>query len=213
MKTDDLISMLATGVEPVRGDVAARRMRTALLWGLAGAALIVAFGFGVRPDLRQAVELPMFWVKMAFPGLVAVAALLLVLRLSHPGMRTGAAWLGLVLPLLVMLSMAAWVLAHASAEQRLALVLGSTWTVCALNITVVSAPVFVAALWAVKGLAPTRLGLAGACAGLLAGAVGAAVYALHCPELEAPFLAVWYTAGMLIPTAAGAWLGPRLLRW
>jgi hypothetical protein len=39
------------------------------------------------------------------------------------------------------------------------------------------------------------------------------VYALHCPELAAPFLAIWYLLGMLIPTAIGAWLGPRPLRW
>ena len=46
-----------------------------------------------------------------------------------------------------------------------------------------------------------------------AGALGALVYALHCPEMATPFLAVWYVAGMAIPTALGAVLGPRLLRW
>jgi len=48
---------------------------------------------------------------------------------------------------------------------------------------------------------------------LLAGALGALVYALHCPETATPFLAVWYVVGMAIPTALGAILGPRLLRW
>ena len=64
-----------------------------------------------------------------------------------------------------------------------------------------------------KGLAPTRLRLAGAAAGFAAGAIGALVYTLHCPELDAPFLAVWYVSGMLIPTVVGAFVGPRLLRW
>ena len=50
-------------------------------------------------------------------------------------------------------------------------------------------------------------------AGLLAGALGALVYALHCPEMATPFLAVWYVVGMAIPTVLGAILGPRLLRW
>jgi hypothetical protein len=27
--------------------------------------------------------------------------------------------------------------------------------------------------------------------------------------MAAPFLAVWYLAGMALPTLAGAWLGPR----
>jgi len=74
-------------------------------------------------------------------------------------------------------------------------------------------PVFAATLWAMKGLAPTRPALAGAAAGLLAGAMAALVYALHCPEMEAPFIGVWYVVGMLIPAAAGALLGPLVLRW
>ena len=45
---------------------------------------------------------------------------------------------------------------------------------------------------------------AGAAAGWLAGGVGAAAYALHCPEMDAPFLAVWYVLGMCVPTALGA---------
>ncbi|WP_413771553.1 NrsF family protein [Stutzerimonas stutzeri] len=38
-------------------------------------------------------------------------------------------------------------------------------------------------------------------------------YSLHCPEMSVAFWAVWYVLGMLIPTAVGATLGPRLLRW
>lgn len=30
---------------------------------------------------------------------------------------------------------------------------------------------------------------------------------------EAPFIGFWYLLGMLIPTAVGALLGARLLRW
>jgi hypothetical protein len=33
------------------------------------------------------------------------------------------------------------------------------------------------------------------------------------PELQAPFLAVWYVLGMAVPVAVGALLGPRVLRW
>ena len=84
---------------------------------------------------------------------------------------------------------------------------------CPWIIAVLSLPAFAAAFWAMQGLAPTRLRLAGASAGLVAGAAGALVYTFYCPELAAPFLGVWYALGMLIPTALGALLGPRLLRW
>ena len=87
-------------------------------------------------------------------------------------------------------------------RERAELVLGGTWNACPLNIAVLSLPVFVAALWAMKGLAPTRPALAGAAAGLLAGAVGAVVYTLHCPELAAPFLGTWYVARHADPDRA-----------
>ena len=73
-------------------------------------------------------------------------------------------------------------------------------------------PMFAALLWALKGLAPTRPALAGAAAGALAGGAGAMVYALHCPELAAPYIAVWYVAGIALPVVAGALIAPRLLR-
>jgi len=31
--------------------------------------------------------------------------------------------------------------------------------------------------------------------------------------MQAPFVAVWYVLGMLVPGMAGAIAGPRLLRW
>jgi len=34
---------------------------------------------------------------------------------------------------------------------------------------------------------------------------------LHCPEMETPFLAVWYVAGKLIPVAVDTFMGPRVL--
>jgi hypothetical protein len=107
----------------------------------------------------------------------------------------------------------AFVLLGAPPGERDYLIFGQSWNSCPFNIALLSIPVFVAAIWAMKGLAPTRLTLAGGAAGLLAGSVGAVIYSLHCPEMEVPFLGIWYVLGMLIPTVAGAVIGPRLLRW
>ena len=79
-------------------------------------------------------------------------------------------------------------LVNAAPAQRADLILGNTWKACPFNIAFISLPLFAATLWALKGLAPTRLALAGASAGLLAGALSSLVYALHCPESAAPFL-------------------------
>jgi len=213
MRTDDLVTMLATGVEAVKPNAAARRYATAIGWGALGAALLLAILLGVRRDLGVAVLLPMFWVKLAFVACLAAGSLLAVLRLSRPGLRLAWVPSALAAPVLAMWVLAAFVLMRADPGQRSQLFFGETWTSCPFLIALMAAPVFVAVLWAIRGLAPTRLRLAGAAAGLLSGAVGALVYCLHCPELEAPFLGFWYLLGMLIPTAVGALLGPRLLRW
>lgn len=106
-----------------------------------------------------------------------------------------------------------FVLLQAAPGLRAPLVFGDSWATCVTAIPLLSLPLLAAVLWAMRGLAPTRLALAGATGGLLAGAAGATVYALHCTEMQAPFIAVWYVLGMLIPAVPGALLGRWLLRW
>ena len=213
MKTDELVSLLAAGSAPVPANAVGRRFAMALGWGLPAAGLWMLVTLGVRADLAQDAGKLMFWLKMAFPASLALAGLVAAERLARPGMRLGGFWLALAAPVLMVWLLAASVLLNAAPAQRAGLILGSTWSICPFNIALISLPLFVATLWAMKGLAPTRPMLAGAGAGLLAGALGALVYSLHCPELAAPFLAVWYVLGMAIPALAGAMLGPRVLRW
>lgn len=213
MKTNELITMLASGAEAVEPDALSRRYRTALGWGAFGTTLLMAILLGVRPDLAEATRLPMFWVKLAFPAALLAAALLAVLRLSRPGVRLGRVPAAVAAPVLAMWLLAAIVLLGAAPGERDELVLGQSAASCPITITLLSVPLFCSALWALKGLAPTNLALAGAAAGLFSGAGGALVYALYCPEMAAPFIGIWYLLGMLIPAAMGALLGPRLLRW
>ena len=93
------------------------------------------------------------------------------------------------------------------------LVMGRSSRVCACLVTLTALPTLAATFWALRKLAPTRLTLAGAGAGLFAGAAGAFVYCFHCTEEAAPFIAVWYTLGIALVTALGALLGRPLLRW
>jgi len=213
MRTDDLVAMLATGPAAVDPNQAARRYAMSIGAGAVGAALLLAMLLGVRSDLATAVLLPMFWVKLAFVACVLTASLLVVARLARPGQRLAWTPGALAAPVLAMWMLAGWVLARADPVSREQLFFGETWTSCPYLIAMLSVPAFVAVFWAIRGLAPTRLRLAGAAAGLLSGAIGALVYCLHCPEQGAPFLGFWYLIGMLIPTATGALCGPRLLRW
>ena len=213
MKTDDLIALLADDPGPVPRNAIEQRFAVASLAGLACALVLMLALFGLNPRLLLDMALPMFWGKLVFAGLLAAGCLAVLRRLARPGMGLGHSLVLLALPPLVLWGLAAVALGQAGPGERLLLVLGSTWRSCAFNIAALSLPALVASLWALRGAAPTRLAWAGAGAGLLAGALGALAYALHCPEMAAPFLAVWYLAGMALPTLLGAWLGPRVLRW
>lgn len=213
MKTDDLITMLATGAGAVDAGVPRRRFAIALAGGGMGALLLMAGLLGVHSGLpRMALE-PMFWTKLAYCAALAAVALAVASRLARPGAPAAGLAALLAVPLLAMWLLAALALYGATDAERESLVFGVTWRVCAFSISLLSLPLFAALLWAMQGLAPTRPALAGAAAGLLSGTVAALIYSLHCPELGAPFLGIWYPLGMLIPVAAGAIVGPRILRW
>jgi hypothetical protein len=205
--------MLATGAGAVDAGLPRRRFAAALGIGLAGSFLILVFLLGINREIAQIAVAPMFWIKLGYCAAFAAAALAVAARLARPGARVGAWAAALAAPLLAMWLLAFFALQGAAPAAREALIFGGTWLACPFNVAIVSLPTFGALLWAMKNLAPTRLALAGASAGLVAGAVGALVYALHCPELGAPFLGIWYPLGMLIPATAGAIVGPRLLRW
>lgn len=213
MKTDDLVAMLAAGAAPAPRRATGRRLALALLLGVPLSFAILFTEYGVRRDLVQAMFWPMFWVKVLFPLCIAAAAFVMVQRLARPGVQVRRAWLGVAVPVLAVWVMAAMAWFNAPPQDRMPLLMGESWRVCALSIALMALPVFAAALLALKSLAPTRPALAGAAAGALAGGVGASVYALHCMELTAPFLAVWYVSGIAVPVVLGALLGPRLLRW
>lgn len=213
MKTDDLIGLLATGAAPVPSRALEQRFAVAMLLGFGAAAVVVLLGYGIRPDLAASMQVPMGWAKFGFAASLAALAGAAALRLARPGLPASSALLRTVLPLAALWAMAAWTLAVAAPDARVGLVMGSSWRSCPFSITALSVPGLVALLYAMRQAAPTRLRWAGAAAGLLSGALATLAYALHCPEMAAPFMAVWYVLGIAVPTTLGALLGPRVLRW
>ncbi|WP_118183657.1 DUF1109 domain-containing protein [Paraburkholderia phosphatilytica] len=213
MKTQELVSLLSAGVAPVDPHVVARRFTWALVIGGAGSIALMALCYGLRPDLGEMLHTPLFWAKCALPFCLALAALVVTTRLSRPGVAVREGWAALAAPIAAVWigALAAWYLTPPDA--RVASLMGYTWRTCPLNIAFLSLPGIVTVFWAIRGLAPVRLRVAGAAGGLLAGATATLAYCLHCPEMGVPFWAVWYLLGMALPTAVGALLGPKLLRW
>ena len=107
MKTDDLIAMLASEADPVESRVWQRRYALALGAGIIGAALLLMIMLNVRPDIAEVAMRPSFWAKLAFPGALAIGALVAAIRLSRPGVALGRVSSMLVAPVLVVWSLAA----------------------------------------------------------------------------------------------------------
>ncbi|MBB3196487.1 DUF1109 domain-containing protein [Roseateles terrae] len=213
MKTDDLVAMLAAEAGAADRSAPPRRYAAAMLISLLGATALMLVLLGLRADLAAVAITPRFWLKVAFPALLAIGAGQMMLRLARPGLPLGRGWLFIVAPLAALWLGAIGTLVLSPVDQWQALLLGLSWRSCPFNIAVLSAPGFLALFWAVRGMAPTRLRLTGAVIGLLAGASATTVYCLHCPEMQLPFWAIWYVAGLLIPTGLGALMGPKWLRW
>jgi len=213
MKTDDLVSLLAAGVEPIDAQRTARRHWLAITGGLLGALAMTTGILHSNPALSHAVFEPMFWVREAYCAALGSLGIVAVTRLARPGIRLGLAPAGIGAVVIIMWILAVTVLLGAPPQKRAHLFFGGTAAVCPFLIALVAAPLFVAFIWVLRDLAPTRPRLAGAAGGFAAGSFGALAYSLHCPELAAPFIGAWYLLGMLIPTAIGASLGPRLTGW
>ena len=75
MKTDDLVSLLASGAGAVDPGAARRRWSLALSGGTLVATLLVFAWLEVNPALGRDARAPMFWVKEAFCAALAVGAL------------------------------------------------------------------------------------------------------------------------------------------
>lgn len=213
MQTSELIEQLSRTVPPVPRHAAARRICAGMACGGAVALAALVAWLGIRPDIAQASTTLAFWMKWMFTLSVGGAAFVMVRRLGRPDDGVGRAWWGLAAPIAIVGMMAAVEVLRAPASARTEIVFGHTATQCAVAIVGLAVPVFAGVMWAFRRLAPTRLRVTGGAAGLLAGAAGATVYALTCPEQTAAFMVTWYDAGILGAGLLGALIGPRLLRW
>ena len=87
MKTDDLINALARGVEPAERPRWRMNLAITLVVGLIVAAVLVAIGLGVRPDIGTA-RMPVM-MKAMFSALAAAVILPVAVQLMKPGRPLG----------------------------------------------------------------------------------------------------------------------------
>jgi len=211
--SEPLIRRLSADLRPVSRSAVVRRLALGVGAGAVVSLALIAATLGLRPDMMHAASGAMFWIKLAYTLAVAVVAIWTCERLGRPAEDGSRRPLWLAVPVLAVGTLAAWQLLRAPEPMRMHMVMGGSAEVCPWLILASSLAPLIGLVWAVRGLAPTRLRLTGLMAGLAAGGAGATAYALHCDESAAPFLAIWYTLGVVAAGALGGLLGPRVLRW
>lgn len=212
MKTDQLIRALTADRQPA-GPPPGIALLVAAAAGFVVSALFFAWWIGLRPDLAAAAASLPFMLKPMEMGLLAVAAAVAVVRLAKPGAPLGHALaVAAAVPAIMVAALAVELMSVPRGDWLVRLA-GVHWYVCVINMVLLALPMLAALLFGLRFGAPTRPALAGAGAGLLAGALSAILYISHCPDDSPIFVAAWFTLAILISTGLGAIAGSRLLRW
>lgn len=210
MRTDDLVHALVTDRTAAQSPIE-RRFALAIAIGFAISAAAFWVTLGFRQDIATAAFTVRFDLKIVETLLLAATATALVLRLARPGATLQTAVLAAAPVLLVIAVIAELFLVPASQWQ--AKLVGDNSLACLTAIPLLSLPLLAALLLALRHGAPTRHGLAGAMAGLVASGLAAALYATQCTDDSPLFVATWYSIAIGAVTVLGAVFGRRLLRW
>lgn len=211
--SDDLIARLSADLKPVRRMAMQRLLIGAVLVSGVTAILAMLMWLGMRPDMETARSTMSFWTKFGYTLAIAVLGGVATLVLARPDGRTRWPFLAAIGLLDLLLVAAVVQLARSEPDDMMPLIIGGTSLVCPWRIVVLSLPILLGGILALRRFAPANPILAGFAVGIMAGGTGAWVYSFACAETGMMFLALWYTLGILIVGVLGAALGRLLLRW
>ncbi len=206
MDTNELIETLAADSRQPAPSL------SSVWWGAAGlavalAAIVFFATLGLRPDFATAAETPRFLLKFVVTITLAVTAFGLARALSRPGedWRRVLPYLAVAPALIVMAVVGELLLLPP--DVWAARMIGTNSMVCLTYVPLIGIGPLAVFLFALRHGAPTRPGLAGAVAGLLAGGIAATLYAAQCTDDFPLFVATWYPiaiAGLVLVGAVGA---------
>jgi len=214
MRTDDLINTLVAdhAAQPSPRPIG-HGLAMAIIGGLAISAALFSITLGLRPDIVSALGTWRFDMKLADNLVLVIVTAWVVLRLSRPTTTPPSAMRALVVPAFLLLAAVMYELVTVPASAWLPRAMGMNGFVCLANIILLSILPFSAVVYALRQGAPMSPAVAGAAAGLLAGALGATVFAMHCMDDSPLFVAIWYTLGTGLMAMVGLLVGQYVLRW
>lgn len=211
MKTEELVEALVAD-RAAAGKSIPRAIAGALGLGCVVSIALFFVLLGVRADIVQALATWRFDLKIGMVFLALVLAFSLCMALSRP-VASGRP-LRRLLPLaalaLIAVVIELSVLPSVSWQARL---VGSNALICLAAIPTLAIAPLAVVMASLRATAPASPALAGAAAGLLAAAAGAALYAFHCFDDSPLFVVTWYLLAAIPVILLGAVAGHRLLRW
>ena len=191
MRTGDFINALAQDhaaspkPQPLRWT-----FFTAMAAGFGVAAVAFALTLGVRPDAASAILTWRYDFKFVVTLTMAATSARLMWRLARPAANARPAKLAMAAAPLLLLGAVLYELWAIPSSAWLPRAIGHNSVACLISITLLSIAPLVAASMRCGGGAAAA-GLAGAAAGLLASALAATLYAMHCPDNSPLFGAIW----------------------
>jgi hypothetical protein len=207
MRTDELINTLVAdhagqpGPKPV-----GHGLVMAMIGGLAISAALFSITLGPRPDILSALSTWRFDTKWADNLVLAIAA-------TWPTATPRTAMRALMVPVFLLLAAVLYELVTVSASEWPSRAMGVNGVMCVASIIYLSAFPLTTTIYALRQGAPMSPALAGAAAGLLAGALGATVFAMHCTNDSPLFVAIWYALAIGLMSVFGLLIGRHALRW
>jgi hypothetical protein len=214
MRTDELINTLVGDhASQPRPKPVGYGLVMAIIGGLAISSALFALTLGVRPDILSALGTWRFDLKLSTNLVLVVAAAWVALRLSSPTAKPLSAMRALILPALVLLAAVVYELVTIPALEWPTRAMGVGGVMCVASIIFLSVLPLTATIYTLRRGAPTSPAAMGAVGGLLAGALGATIFAMHCTNDSPLFVAIWYVLAIGSMALAGLSVGRYVLRW
>ena len=214
MRTDELINTLVADHAMQPGPKLVRHgLVMAIIAGLAISSALFSLTLGVRPDILSALSTWRFDLKLSVNLVLVIAAAWVALRLSSPTTTPLSAMRALLVPALLLLAAVVYELVTVPSPEWLARAMGINASMCFMSIISLSLVPLMGVIYALRQGAPSSPAGAGAVGGLLAGAVGATVFAMHCTNDSPLFVAIWYALAIGLVATVGLLAGQYVLRW
>ncbi len=214
MHTDDLIAALVNDHRPVDRGAINRAMLVATAAAFLWALVAVIGTIGLRPDWATALGSGAFDVKALFVLSTLILAGIAVRRLAAPIADGRGLLIPLAVPAAVVWVVAARDMGAMPTAEWPTYLMGTTWYFCLILVPAFAVlPYLLITTVCRRRGAPTDLASFGAATGVLSGAIVASVYAFHCFDDAAGFVACWYVAALVLSAALGALAAPYVARW